>query len=167
MSDLGNKEIIARNILFYMDRNGITRQDLCDRLGFKYSTVSAWINREKYPRIDKIEMMANFFRISKADLVEDKTKLMQCTSPVPQVAEKAATQTLLEKMFADDPEMLADVKNISIQGKLFDNDGAYELSDSGLALIKMAIVSAVKEAKEKRLKEIETRIKDSELYNEE
>ena len=70
MSALGNKEIMARNIKRYMDKMGISRKDFCERLGFAYSTVTDWLNAEKYPRIDKIEMMANFFGVSKADLVE-------------------------------------------------------------------------------------------------
>ena len=53
-----------------MDNMGISRREFCQRLGFAYSTVTDWLNAEKYPRIDKIEMMANFFGISKADLVE-------------------------------------------------------------------------------------------------
>ena len=69
-SDLGNKNIMASNIQHYLRERNIKRTDLCNALGFKYSTVSAWLNAEKYPRIDKIEKMANYFRISKADLVE-------------------------------------------------------------------------------------------------
>ena len=34
-------------------------------------TFSDWVNAKTYPRIDKIELMANYFGISKADLVED------------------------------------------------------------------------------------------------
>lgn len=41
-------------------------------LGFAYTTFSDWINGKKYPRIDKIEMMANYFNIAKSDLVESK-----------------------------------------------------------------------------------------------
>ena len=70
MSALGNKEIMAQNIKHYMKAFGIDRKEFCNRLGFKYSTVTDWLNAEKYPRIDKIEMMANFFSINKADLVE-------------------------------------------------------------------------------------------------
>ena len=70
MSDLGNKQIMAENIRYYMEKKHIGRRELCEALGFKYSTVTDWLNAEKYPRIDKIEMMANYFRISKADLVE-------------------------------------------------------------------------------------------------
>lgn len=81
MSALGNKEIMARNIKRYMQKMGISRKDFCERLGFAYSTVTDWLNAEKYPRIDKIEMMANFFGISKADLVEPPAS---ATPPAPQ-----------------------------------------------------------------------------------
>lgn len=77
MSDLGNKEIMAENIQYYMDLNNKSRRDVCNDLGLVYSTFSDWVNGKKYPRIDKIELMANYFGISKAELVErrDKTKL--------------------------------------------------------------------------------------------
>lgn len=69
---LGNKEIMARNIQHYLDITNKTRMDVCKDLGFAYSTFSDWVNASKYPRIDKIEMMANYFGITKADLVEDQ-----------------------------------------------------------------------------------------------
>ena len=71
MNNLGNKEIMARNIQHYLDINGKDRNDLCRDLGFKYTTVSNWLQGVKYPRIDKIEIMARYFGVSKADLVED------------------------------------------------------------------------------------------------
>lgn len=74
MSDLGNKQIMAKNIRKYMELNNMTQTDLCNALGLKFMTVSDWVNAKSYPRIDKIEMMANFFGISKADLVEDNTE---------------------------------------------------------------------------------------------
>lgn len=75
MGDLGNKEIMARNIQYYMEKYGKTRQDMCEALGVKYTTFTDWVKGNSYPRIDKIELMANFFGISKADLVEDRTKV--------------------------------------------------------------------------------------------
>lgn len=73
MSALGNKQVMAQNIKMYMEDKGISRKEFCKRLGFAYSTVTDWLNAEKYPRIDKIEMMATFFGVSKADLVEPHT----------------------------------------------------------------------------------------------
>lgn len=69
-----NKKILARNIKFYMKRNGVTNQQLCDDLGFKYTTFMDWIKAVTYPRIGKIEAMANYFGIQKSDLIEDKSQ---------------------------------------------------------------------------------------------
>lgn len=75
MSGLGNKEIMAKNIQFYMDKYGKSRQDMCDALGVKYTTFTDWVKGNSYPRIDKIELMANYFGISKSDLVEERNSL--------------------------------------------------------------------------------------------
>ena len=72
MSDLGNKKIFAKNLNDYMQQKNIDRNKLCEDLGFKYSTVSEWISANKYPRIDKIEILANYFGINKSDLIEEK-----------------------------------------------------------------------------------------------
>lgn len=79
-NNLGNKETMAKNIRYYMNLYQKSRQEMCDALGVKYTTFTDWVNANAYPRIDKIEMMANYFHISKADLVEEptvkKTKFM-------------------------------------------------------------------------------------------
>ena len=69
---LGNKAIFSKNLRRYMDATGKTRKEMCDALGFSYTTFSDWYNGTKYPRIDKIEMMANYFGILKSDLIEEK-----------------------------------------------------------------------------------------------
>ncbi|GAW63103.1 peptidase s24-like protein [Ligilactobacillus acidipiscis DSM 15836] len=71
MNGLGNKEVMSANIKKYMDRNGIDRSKLASDLGQAYTTVSDWVNGKTYPRIDKIEMLADYFHIEKADLVEE------------------------------------------------------------------------------------------------
>lgn len=72
MSNLGNKDVFANNLKKYMQLNGKSRTEVCQALGFKYSTFADWINGKKYPRMDKIEMLANYFGIMKSDLIEDK-----------------------------------------------------------------------------------------------
>ena len=74
MSDLGNKEIFAKNLKYYMMINNKDRNDVCRDLDFPYTTFTDWCNGKKYPRIDKIEILANYFDIKKSDLVEDKSK---------------------------------------------------------------------------------------------
>lgn len=70
-SSLGNKEIMAKNITRLMTQNNIDRNKLSKDLDIKYTTLSDWINGKTYPRIDKIELLANYFNVSKAELVED------------------------------------------------------------------------------------------------
>jgi transcriptional regulator with XRE-family HTH domain len=69
-----SKQIMARNIKRYMDKKGVTNQQLCDALGFKYTTFMDWIKGVTYPRIGKVEAMANYFGILKSDLIEEKTQ---------------------------------------------------------------------------------------------
>lgn len=72
MSNLGNKEIIAQNIKFYMDKSSKDRNEICEALQINYSTLSEWVNGNKYPRIDAIEKLANYFGIQKSDLIEPR-----------------------------------------------------------------------------------------------
>lgn len=66
---------MAQNIQYYMNKYEKSRQDMCEALGVKYTTFTDWVKGNAYPRIDKIELMANYFGISKADLVEERNPL--------------------------------------------------------------------------------------------
>lgn len=75
MSDLGNKEILAENLKMFMNKKNVDRNTLSKLLDVPYTTLSDWINAKKYPRIDKIEMLANYFKIEKSDLIEKQVDL--------------------------------------------------------------------------------------------
>ena len=72
MGALGNKAIFSKNLKYYIEQSGKDRRELADIWGFPYSTVTEWINGRKYPRIDRIEIMADYFGILKSDLIEEK-----------------------------------------------------------------------------------------------
>ena len=74
MSNLGNKEVMAKNLKYFLKKSGKTQKEMCEILGVSTSTFNDWMKAKKYPRIDKIEMMANYFRVLKSDLIEDKTE---------------------------------------------------------------------------------------------
>ena len=82
---LGNKQIMAKNISRLMKENNIDRKKLSDGLKVKYTTLSDWINAKTYPRIDKIELLADYFNVTKADLVEDKERQALETLPVKKI----------------------------------------------------------------------------------
>ncbi len=72
MTGLGNKEILSKNLKYYIDKSGKDRRQLAEIWGVPYSTLTGWVNAQKYPRIDKIEIMADYFGILKSDLIEEK-----------------------------------------------------------------------------------------------
>lgn len=72
MSSIGNKAIFSKNLKYYIEQSGKDRRQLADIWGFPYSTVTEWINGRKYPRIDRIEVVANYFGIQMSDLIEEK-----------------------------------------------------------------------------------------------
>ena len=74
MKNIGNKPVMAANIKYYMKEKGINAKDLSKALNVPYTTVLSWTKAEYYPRIDKIEMMSDYFGILKSDLIEDKQK---------------------------------------------------------------------------------------------
>ena len=74
MDELKNKEIFSQNLRSLMNKNNKDRNQICDDLGLKYTTFTDWVNGKKYPRIDKIELLANYFKVRKSDLIEDQSQ---------------------------------------------------------------------------------------------
>lgn len=70
MSDLGNKQVFACNLKYYLHEKRVSQIEVCQALDIKPNTFSDWINAKTYPRIDKIEKLANYFGIEKSDLIE-------------------------------------------------------------------------------------------------
>lgn len=67
-----SKDVMAKNLRKYMERSGKTQKEMSEIVGVSTATFSEWVNGKKYPRIDKIEIMADYFGILKSDLIEDK-----------------------------------------------------------------------------------------------
>lgn len=74
MSNIGNKETMGKNLRHYMERSGKTQKEMSEIVGVAPSTFNDWMKGKKYPRIDKIEILANYFRILKSDLIEERTE---------------------------------------------------------------------------------------------
>lgn len=74
INHLGNKEIFSNNLAYYLKEYNKDAADICKDLNIPPSTFSDWLNAKKYPRIDKIELLANYFNIQKSDLIENNKK---------------------------------------------------------------------------------------------
>ena len=72
MSNIGNKEIFSKNLTHYLNICGKEQKEVAEEIDVATSTFNDWVKGKKYPRIDKIELLANYFGIKKSDLIEDK-----------------------------------------------------------------------------------------------
>lgn len=70
-STLGNKEIFSRNLKRYLESSGTKQKELAKALDVTPSTICDWIKGRGYPRMDKLQLLAEYFGIQKSDLVED------------------------------------------------------------------------------------------------
>ena len=66
------KEIFARNLRYFMERNKINQADICRELKVSSATVSDWCNAEKFPRSDALGQLADLLGIRLSMLVADE-----------------------------------------------------------------------------------------------
>ena len=97
---MDNKEIFSINLRRLMEQRGVSRQDLSKILGVSYFTLSDWVNGKKYPRMDKVEMLATYFGILKSDLIEE----MGTNENLPQPQTLTEGEMMLLELFRQIPE---------------------------------------------------------------
>lgn len=104
-----SKEVFAQNLQYYMERAGKNQKELAEIVGVSGPTMHEWLKAKKYPRIDKIEILANYFNILKSDLIENKTeerKAMQkkndsLSSAIVRMRDDAEFLSIVEKLHED------------------------------------------------------------------
>lgn len=72
---LGNKEIFSRNLQRYVSLSGDNQYVIAAAVGVSGGTFCDWMKGRVYPRMDKIQLLADYFGIKKSDLVEDAGKI--------------------------------------------------------------------------------------------
>lgn len=114
MSSIGNKIVLSKNLRRLMAEHNVDRAQMCKDIGVAYTTFSDWYNGTKYPRIDKIEMMANYFGVPKSALIEEhddrpsNIEPIRWGKPVPLVGDIACGTPILAEQnitdYVDTPE---------------------------------------------------------------
>jgi repressor LexA len=79
-TDLGNKEIFSRNLKRYLDKSGKTQKEIAKAVGVSTGTFCDWVKGRAYPRMDKVQLLAEYFGIKKSDLVEDVNTVSETVS---------------------------------------------------------------------------------------
>ena len=126
------KKIFSKNLKYYMDLNSKNQMDLMNDLRLSSSTVSNWCTGLKLPRMDKVQMLADYFKINKSDLIEEKPLTSR-------------DQKDIEKILSQTKEQL-----MSQEGLMFDGYPASpEAIESILSAMEIGMEMAKKKNKEK------------------
>ena len=72
MPDSIARSSFPRILKFLMDHAGLTQMDIAETLGVSKQTVSDWVNGKKFPRVDKMQQLADLFGVLMSDLYSDK-----------------------------------------------------------------------------------------------
>lgn len=115
-----SKEVFAKNLKYYMERSGKNQKEMAAVVGVSAPTFNEWLKGKKFPRIDKIEKLAQYFGILKSDLIEEKTtehrEMQQKNSTLADITVRMRTDkkffSLVEGLNELNPEQLESVMQI-------------------------------------------------------
>lgn len=66
------KEVFAKNLNYLLAKHGKTQIEVAEALGIKQTTFSSWCTANKMPRMDKVQLLANYFDVKKSHLIEER-----------------------------------------------------------------------------------------------
>ena len=72
-SNLGNKTVFSKNIRYYLSKTGEMQRDIAKVARVSEGTICDWIKCRTYPRMDKIQLLAEHWNIQMSDLVEERS----------------------------------------------------------------------------------------------
>lgn len=112
MAEEEYKKIFSQNLRYYMEVNKKTQADLMKDLNLSSSTLSNWCTGLKLPRMDKVQMLADYFGINKSDLIEKKEN-----EEKPEYYLNSETTAVAQEIFQND-RVLFDVYRSSDKNRL-------------------------------------------------
>ncbi|UXS22571.1 helix-turn-helix domain-containing protein [Staphylococcus delphini] len=65
------RKILSENLEQLMKERNVTQVELSEAIGVSQSTISNWLKESKYPRISKIQELANYFNVPKSRITEE------------------------------------------------------------------------------------------------
>ncbi|WP_290491093.1 MULTISPECIES: LexA family protein [unclassified Aerococcus] len=68
------RNILASNLKELADKKRVTQADIVRDLELSESTVRSWFNGEKYPRIQKLQLLAEYFNVPRSRLTEKRAE---------------------------------------------------------------------------------------------
>lgn len=72
MTDEEQKKIFAKNLNKFIALNQKQQKEVADDLGINPTTLNMWCKGNSIPKVSVIQKLADYFRIGKSDLTDEK-----------------------------------------------------------------------------------------------
>lgn len=66
------REIFAENLTRLVNGSKLPQSEIAKRINVSPQTFNTWIQGKAIPRMGKIQLLADYFKIEKSDLIEEK-----------------------------------------------------------------------------------------------
>ena len=68
MPDSAARSAFPKILKMYMDRDNLSQKDIADRLHISKQIVSEYVSGKKFPRVDKMQQLADLFGVLMSDM---------------------------------------------------------------------------------------------------
>lgn len=69
------REIFAENLTRLVNGSKLPQSEIAKRINVSPQTFNTWIQGKAIPRMGKIQLLADYFKIEKSDLIEEKSNI--------------------------------------------------------------------------------------------
>lgn len=73
MNNDRQQKIFTSNLNYYLKKSDRTQREIASKIGVSPQTFNTWTQGIAFPRMGKIQALADYFGINKSDLIEDRT----------------------------------------------------------------------------------------------
>ena len=117
------RKILASNFRQLMKLKKVSQSEVARALDVPQPTVSSWANATKYPRIDALQKLADYFGVMRSDLTGDNRKnITPRAVPIPILGEIACGTPIfaeenLQGVIYESPQLIKDGQYFYLKAK--------------------------------------------------
>lgn len=112
------RKTLSANLQKLMQQNNIDQKELAEALNVSQPTVSNWINQTKYPRIKRIQEIADYFNVPKSRIIEPWDSIVKNNTSLDIVKNLESKGIIINFADYEGFEKLSDNEKLEFQKKI-------------------------------------------------
>ncbi|MCU7557291.1 helix-turn-helix domain-containing protein [Macrococcus capreoli] len=118
MESVSVRKTLSANLQKLMQQKNIDQKELAEALNVSQPTVSNWINQTKYPRIKRIQEIADYFNVPKSKVIEPWDSITKNNNSLDIVKNLEEKGIIINFSDYDGFEKLSDEEKIEFQKRI-------------------------------------------------